>query len=76
MPHWERNFKGRLVKLDSPNSSILSLDIGNFLHNMENQGDDQQSHQGANEVGFNLFRSMRDHMHPPMMNSPSCIVLP
>ena len=43
---------------------------------MENQGDENQSQQGANEANFNLFRSMRDHMHPPRMNSPSCIVLP
>ena len=73
MPHWERNSRGRLEKVDS---SISLFDIGNSSFTMENQGDENQSQQGANEANYNLFRSMRDHMHPPRMNSPSCIVLP
>ncbi|RVW71373.1 hypothetical protein CK203_060932 [Vitis vinifera] len=43
---------------------------------MEPQGEDQLSQHGPNEENFHLFRSMRDHMHPPRMSAPSCIVPP
>ncbi|KAL6310974.1 hypothetical protein AAG906_019912 [Vitis piasezkii] len=39
---------------------------------MEATPEDQHSHQG----NPNEFRSMRDHMHPPRMSAPSCIVPP
>ncbi|RVW61980.1 hypothetical protein CK203_063923 [Vitis vinifera] len=43
---------------------------------MEPQGEDQLSQHGPNEENFHLYRSMRDHMHPPRMSAPSCIVPP
>ncbi|KAL6337927.1 hypothetical protein AAG906_005392 [Vitis piasezkii] len=32
--------------------------------------------QHGQEDNFNSYRSMRDHMHPPRMSAPSCIVPP
>ncbi|RVW86604.1 hypothetical protein CK203_045643 [Vitis vinifera] len=43
---------------------------------MEPQGEDQLSQHGPNEENFHLYRSMRDHMHPPRISAPSCIVPP
>ncbi|RVW72153.1 hypothetical protein CK203_061806 [Vitis vinifera] len=37
--------------------------------------EDQHS-QHASEENINAYRSMRDRMHPPRMNAPSCIVPP
>ncbi|WJZ92698.1 hypothetical protein VitviT2T_011680 [Vitis vinifera] len=42
---------------------------------MEATLEDQHS-QHAQEENFNAYRSMRDHMHPPCMSAPSCIVPP
>ena len=40
---------------------------------MEPPPEEQQSQQGV-ERNPNAFRSMRDHIHPPRMSTPSCIV--
>ena len=40
---------------------------------MEPPHEKQQSQQGV-ERNFNAFRSMRDHIHPPRMSAPSCIM--
>ncbi|RVW56356.1 Retrovirus-related Pol polyprotein from transposon opus [Vitis vinifera] len=42
---------------------------------MEATPEDQHSHHGHQD-NPNAFRSMRDHMHPPRMSAPSCIVPP
>ncbi|RVW13379.1 hypothetical protein CK203_095773 [Vitis vinifera] len=73
MLHWERNSKGRLERT---NSSTQVLNIGIATNTMEPQGEDQLSQHGPNEENFHLYRSMRDHMHPPRMSAPSCIVPP
>ena len=42
---------------------------------MEPLPEEQDSQQGA-EWNPNAYRSMRDHIHPPRMSAPSCIVPP
>ena len=42
---------------------------------MEPPPEEQQSLQGVDR-NLNAFRSMRDHIHPPRMSAPSCIVPP
>ncbi|RVW63253.1 hypothetical protein CK203_058654 [Vitis vinifera] len=42
---------------------------------MDATPEDQHS-QHAQEENFNAYQSMRDHMHPPRMSAPSCIVPP
>ena len=73
MLHWEQNSKGWLERT---NSSTQVLNIGICTNIMEPQGEDQLSQHGPNEENFHLYRSMRDHMHPPRMSAPSCIVPP
>ena len=73
MLHWEQNSKGRLEITDS---STQMLNLGIATNIMEPQGEDQQSQHGPNEEIFHFYRSMRDHMHPPRMSAPSCIVPP
>ncbi|RVW17921.1 Retrovirus-related Pol polyprotein from transposon 412 [Vitis vinifera] len=36
----------------------------------------RKNSQHGQEDNFNAYRSMRDHMHPPRMSAPSCIVPP
>ena len=40
---------------------------------MEPPHEEQQSQQGVDK-NLNEFRSMRDHIHPPRLSAPSCIV--
>ena len=42
---------------------------------MEPPPEEQQSQQGV-ERNLNAYRSMRDHIHPPRMSAPACIVPP
>ena len=42
---------------------------------MEPPPEKQKSHQGI-ERNLNAYRSMKDHIHPPRMSAPSCIVPP
>ena len=42
---------------------------------MEPPPEEQQSQQ-VMEMNPDAYRSMRDHIHPPRMNAPSCIVPP
>ena len=69
MPHWVRDIQERLRKVD--NIEEIHLEV---LLSMEQNGEEQQSQHGGQEAHFNAFRSMRDHMHPPRMSSPSCII--
>ncbi|RVW86242.1 hypothetical protein CK203_046076 [Vitis vinifera] len=73
MLHWEQNSKGRLERT---NSSTQVSNLGIATNIMEPQGEDQQSQYDLNEENFHLYRSMRDHMHPPRMSASSCIVPP
>ena len=73
MLHWERNSKGRL---EITNSSTQVRNIRSATDIREPQGENQLSQHGPNEEIFHFYRSMRDHMHPPRMSAPSCIVPP
>ena len=59
------------MKLETPHSKELELS----LNIMETTPADQHSHHGQQDDP-NAFRAMRDHMHPPCMSAPSCIVPP
>ena len=74
MFQWLRNSKGRLVKISIPQESketdsIVSLNFDP----MEPPHEEQQS-QYEVDKNLNAFRSMRDHIHPPRLSAPSCIV--
>ena len=59
------------MKIENPHETELDL----CLNIMEPTPEDQHS-QHAQEDNLNIFRSMRDRMHPPRMSAPSCIVPP
>ena len=74
MFQWLRNSKGILVKISIPQESqetdsIVSLNFDP----MEPPHEEQQS-QYEVDKNLNAFRSMRDHIHPPRLSAPSCIV--
>ena len=71
MPNWIRDSGGRLVKRDIPHNKELELS----LNIMEATSEDHHSHHGHQD-NPNEFISMKDHMHPPRMSAPSCIVPP
>ena len=73
MFQWFRNSKGRLVKVSIPQE--LDSELGLNFNLMEPPPKEQQSQQGVDR-NLNAFRSMRDHIHPPRMSAPSCIVPP
>ena len=69
MPYWIRDQEGRLVRIETPRATELEI----ILEVMENQPEDQHSqHEQGNDP--NLYRSMRDRIHPPRMSAPSCII--
>ncbi|RVW63880.1 hypothetical protein CK203_055706 [Vitis vinifera] len=67
----QRDQEGRLVRIETPRATELEI----ILEVMENQPEDQHSQHGQ-ENDPNLYRSMRDRMHPPRMSAPSCIIPP
>ncbi|KAJ9693901.1 hypothetical protein PVL29_009729 [Vitis rotundifolia] len=71
MPYWIRDTDGRLVKIKTPQETELEL----CLNIMDVPPEDQNSQHGQGD-NFNAYQSMRDHMHPPHMSAPSCIVTP
>ena len=64
MTYWIRDSGGRLVKIENPHEIELEF----CLNIMEATLKDQHS-QHAQEDNLNVFRSMRDHMHPPRMSA-------
>ena len=71
MFQWFRNSEGRLVKIIIPQESDSELSL-NF-NTMEPPPEEQQSQQAV-EMNPNAYRSMRDHINPPWMSAPFCIV--
>ena len=62
MPYWIRDSEGRLVKIKNPHETELEFEV----EVMEAIPEDQHS-QHALEENLNVYRSMRDRMHPPRM---------
>ena len=73
MHHWDRNTTGRLERVSAPlqQGYEVSLQSGQ----MEPPPEEQQSQQGV-QRNPNAYRSMRDHIHPPRVSAPSCIIPP
>ena len=71
MLYWIRDSEERLVKIKNPHETKLEL----CVNIMEATPEDQHS-QHAPEENINTYRLMRDHMHPPRMSAPSCLVPP
>ena len=70
---WDRNTAGRLERLSAPVEQGCEISL--HSNQMETPPEEQQSQQGVQREP-NAYRSMRDHIHPPRVSAPSCIIPP
>ena len=70
---WDRNTTGRLERLSDPIKQGCEISL--YTNQMETPPEVQQSQQGVHGEP-NAYRSMRDHIHPPRVSAPSCIIPP
>ena len=73
MDHWDRDISGRLQRVFTPIEQGCEVSVHN--EHMDPLLEEQQSQQGA-LVNPTSYRSMRDHIHPPRVSAPSCIIPP
>ena len=70
---WDRNTASRLERL----SDLVEQGYEVSIHNnqMESPPEEQQIQQRV-QRNPSAYRSMRDHIHPPRVSEPSCIIPP
>ena len=73
MHHWDRNTEGRLERISDLQEQGFEVSLNSGQ--MEPPSEKKQSQQGV-QGNPNAYRSMRDHIHPPRVSAPSCIVPP
>ena len=73
MHHWDRNTADRLERVSAPVEQGCEVSLN--CEQMEPLLEEQQSQQGVHRDP-NACRSMRDHIHPPRVSAPSCIIIP
>ena len=71
MHHWDRHSSGRLQRVCTPVEQGCEISVHD--DQMDPLPEEQQSQQGT-LVNPTAYRSMRDHIHPPRVNAPSCII--
>ena len=70
---WDRNTAGRLERLSA--SIEEGCEVSLHTNQMETLPEEHQSQQRVHREP-NAYRSMRDHIHPPKVSAPSCIIPP
>ena len=70
---WDKATTGRLERLNAPVEKGCEISL--HINQMEPPPEEQQSQQGVQREP-NAYRSMRDHIHPPRVIAPSCIIPP
>ena len=73
MHHWDRDTSGRLQRISTPVEQGCEISV--HSDQMDPLHEEQQSQQGI-PVNPIAYRSMRDHIHPPRVSAPSCIIPP
>ena len=73
MHHWDRDSSGRLQRISTPVEQGCEISV--HSDQMNPLPEEQQSQQGT-PVNPTAYRSMRDHIHPPRVSAPSCIIPP
>ena len=73
MHHWDRNIVGGLERVSAPIEQGCEVSLN--CEKMEPPLEEQQNQQGV-QRDPNAYRSMRDHIHPPRVSAPSCIISP
>ena len=71
MHHWDRDSSGRLQRISAPVEQGCEISVHG--DQMDPLPEEQQSQQGT-PVNQTAYRSMRDHIHPPRVSAPSCII--
>ena len=70
---WDKNTAGRLERLSTPVEKGCEISL--HTNQMETPPEEQQSQQGVQRVP-NAYRLIRDHIHPPRVSAPTCIIIP
>ena len=73
MYHWDRDISGRLQRVSAPIEQ--SCEVSVHCEKMDPLPEEQQSQQAA-PMNPTTYRSMRDHIHPPRVSAPFCIIPP
>ena len=73
MHHWDRDTAGRLQRVSAPIEEGFEVSLDS--EPMDPLPEEQQSQQGI-QRNLIAYRSMRDHIHPPRVSAPSCIIPP
>ena len=73
MQQWDRDTSGRLNRIST--QPYLASEVSAQPDTMDPIPEEQQSQPGT-PMNPNANRTMRDHIHPPRVSAPSCIVPP
>ena len=73
MQQWDRDTSGRLNRIST--QPYLASEVSAQTDTMDPIPEEQQSQPGT-PMNPNANRTMRDHIHPPRVSAPSCIVPP
>ena len=73
MHHWDRDISFRLQRVSAPIEQGCEISV--HSEQMDPLPEEQQSQQGT-PVNPTVYRSMRDHIHPPRVSAPSYIIPP
>ena len=73
MHHWDRGTSGRLQRISAPIEQGSEVSVP--IDQMDPLPEEQQSQPGT-PMNPTAYRSMRDHIHPPRVSAPSCIIPP
>ena len=71
MHHWDRDISGRLQRVCTPTEQGCEVSV--HSEQMDPLPEEEQSQRAA-PMNPATYRSMRDHIHPPRVNAPSCII--
>ena len=73
MQQWDRDTSGRLNRISTQLHPASEVSVP--TDTMDPLPEEQQS-QPATPMNPNAYRTMRDHIHPPRVSAPSCIIPP
>ena len=73
MQQWDRDTSGRLNRIST--QLDLASEVSVQTDTMDPIPEEQQSQPGT-PMNPNANRTMRDHIHPPRVSAPSCIIPP
>ena len=73
MHHWDRDRSSRLQRISTPVEQGCEISV--HSDQMDPLPEEQQSQQGT-PMNPTAYKSIRDHIHPPRVSAPSCIIPP